>query len=152
MNILLDTNIVLQIVRAKNRKKLTSVINPNENTFYISVVIEAELKSIAVRNNWNQKRMTDLDEFLGMVRIVDVSQMLVQAYIEIDTYSQRQNPNFTEYAFDTPRNMGKNDIWIAATASLLGLELFTADADYDHLDQVFLEVRKFTHTDFKAYL
>lgn len=152
MNILLDTNIVLQIVRAKNRKKLTSVINPNENTFYISVVIEAELKSIAVRNNWNQKRMTDLDEFLGMVRIVDVSQMLVQAYIEIDTYSQRQNPNFTEYAFDTPRNMGKNDIWIAATASLLGLELFTADADFDHLDQVFLEVRKFTHTDFKAYL
>lgn len=111
MNILLDTNIVLQIVRTKNRKKLTSVINPNDNTFYISVVIEAELKSIAVRNKWNQKRMTDLDEFLGGVRIVDVSQMLVQAYIEIDTYSQRQNPNFTEYDFDTPRNMGKNDVW-----------------------------------------
>ena len=37
--------------------------------------------------------------------------------------------------------MGKNDLWIAAVASLLGLELVTTDNDFDHLHNIFLEVR-----------
>ncbi len=37
--------------------------------------------------------------------------------------------------------MGKNDLWIASTAALLGLKLVTTDADFNHLDQVFLEVQ-----------
>ncbi|MEY4541490.1 MAG: hypothetical protein RLZZ306_3247 [Bacteroidota bacterium] len=151
MNILLDTNVALQIVRAKNREKLISFLNPNDDTFYISVVNEAELKSISIRNKWEQKRIDSLELFLDEVRIVEVSQMLVHTYVEIDTYSQRNNPNFTEYNFDTPRNMGKNDLWIASTASLLGLELYTTDGDFDHLDQVFLDVRKFKHEDFALY-
>ena len=110
MNILLDTNIALQIVRAKNRKKLISILNPNNDTFYISGVNEAELKSISIRNKWEQKRINSLELFLDEVRIIEVSQMLVHTYVEIDTYSQRVNPNFTEYSFDTPRNMGKNDL------------------------------------------
>jgi tRNA(fMet)-specific endonuclease VapC len=111
MNILLDTNVALQIVRAKNREKLVSILNPNNDTFYISVVNEAELKSISIRNKWQQKRIDSLELFLDEVRIVEVSQMLVHTYVEIDTYSQRVNPNFTEYSFETPRNMGKNDLW-----------------------------------------
>ena len=117
----------------------------------ISVVNEAELKSISIRNKWEQKRIDSLELFLDEVRIVEVSQMLVHTYVEIDTYSQRNNPNFTEYNFDTPRNMGKNDLWIASTSSLLGLELYTTDGDFDHLDQVFLDVRKFKHEDFALY-
>jgi tRNA(fMet)-specific endonuclease VapC len=148
MNILLDTNVALQIVRAKNREKLISLLNPNEDTFYISVVNEAELKSISIRNKWEQKRINSMESFLDEVRIIEVTQMLVHTYVEIDTYSQRTNPNFTEYSFDTPRNMGKNDLWIASTASLLGLELYTTDADFDHLDKVFLDLRKFKNEDF----
>jgi hypothetical protein len=40
---------------------------------------------------------------------------------------------------------------IASTASLLGLELYTTDGDFDHLYQVFLDVRKFKHEDFALY-
>ena len=36
--------------------------------------------------------------------------------------------------------MGKNDLWIAATAALLGLKLVTTDADFNHLHQIFIEV------------
>ena len=36
--------------------------------------------------------------------------------------------------------MGKNDLWIAATASVLKAILFTTDRDFDHLDGEFLEV------------
>jgi len=32
--------------------------------------------------------------------------------------------------------MGKNDIWIAATASVYGLTLLTTDKDFDHLNEV----------------
>jgi len=36
--------------------------------------------------------------------------------------------------------MGKNDIWIAATAYILEAELITTDRDFLHLDQVFFKV------------
>jgi tRNA(fMet)-specific endonuclease VapC len=36
--------------------------------------------------------------------------------------------------------MGKNDLWIASTAALLGLKLITSDADFNHLHDVFIEV------------
>ena len=36
--------------------------------------------------------------------------------------------------------MGKNDLWIAATASILGAQLITTDADFDHLGGTFLKV------------
>ena len=34
--------------------------------------------------------------------------------------------------------MGKNDLWIAATASVLKANLLVIDHDFDHLDGVFL--------------
>ena len=40
------------------------------------------------------------------------------------------------------RNMGKNDIWIAATAAVIGAKLITIDNDFDHLNGAFLEVIK----------
>lgn len=35
--------------------------------------------------------------------------------------------------------MGKNDVWIAATASVLDATLITIDTDFDHLDGEFLD-------------
>jgi tRNA(fMet)-specific endonuclease VapC len=40
------------------------------------------------------------------------------------------------------RNMGKNDVWIAATASVLQIPLLTTDADFQHLDTVYLELHQ----------
>ncbi len=42
----------------------------------------------------------------------------------------------------TARNMGKNDLWIAATAWYLDLLLHTADNDFDHLPALGLVVVK----------
>jgi predicted nucleic acid-binding protein len=36
--------------------------------------------------------------------------------------------------------MGKNDLWIAASASLAGATLITTDKDFDHLHGKFVEV------------
>jgi len=47
--------------------------------------------------------------------------------------------------------MGKNDLWIASLCSLLGLQLVTTDANFDHLDNIFFEVKKFKPTDFLPF-
>jgi tRNA(fMet)-specific endonuclease VapC len=41
----------------------------------------------------------------------------------------------------TARSMGKNDLWIAATASVLKLPLLTTDKDFLHLDSLYLDLK-----------
>lgn len=151
MNLLLDINIILNILRAKDFAAITNFINPNSSLLYISIVSEAEVKSLAIRNKWGLNRLTHLNSFLETVNIIDINQLSVNIYTEIDAYSQRLNPNFQNYSFDTSRNMGKNDLWIASLAALLGLNLITTDADFDHLHDVFFEVRKLNNADFLPF-
>jgi tRNA(fMet)-specific endonuclease VapC len=87
-------------------------------------------------------RMTNINGLSGPI------EALLFKSDELDTYSQRLNPNFENYPFDTLRNMGKNDLWIASLAALLGLTLVTTDADFDHLNNVFFGVRKIRPAEF----
>jgi tRNA(fMet)-specific endonuclease VapC len=41
-----------------------------------------------------------------------------------------------------PAKMGKNDLWIAATASVLNLALLMMDGEFEHLSGVFLGVHR----------
>ena len=84
---------------------------------YISIVTEAEIKSLSIRNKWGDSRKYFLYNVLDLLDVVDVNQSSVNSYAEIDAYSQRYNPNFETYPFSTPRNMGKNDLWIASLAA-----------------------------------
>ena len=141
MNILVDTNILLNMVRVKRNDKLESFINPNQVSIFTTVANEAEAKSIGIRNGWGIEKFLKLDTVLETMDVIEITQSYIQTYVEIDTFSQRSNRNFLNYDFDTPRNMGKNDLWIASVTSLLGLELVTTDNDFDHLHNIFLEVR-----------
>jgi len=73
--------------------------------------------------------------------IADINiESIIEKYAEIDAYSQGKlkgkKVNFTA------RNMGKNDLWIAATAAVLDIELFTTDKDFEHLDSKFIKLRQ----------
>ena len=142
MNLLLDTNIFIFISRYPKLKLLSTAINPNNRKLYVSVVTIAELRSIALQNNWAKEKWDFIQPIIDECYQVEATQTLVNSYSQIDAYSQRRNPSFQEYGFATPRNMGKNDLWIASTAALLGLTLVTTDKDFDHLHQVFMEVRR----------
>jgi predicted nucleic acid-binding protein len=63
---------------------------------------------------------------------------IVLRYGEIDAFSQGKLPDKPLSA--SARNMGKNDLWIAATASVLDAKLITTDADLGHLKTVFLDI------------
>jgi tRNA(fMet)-specific endonuclease VapC len=64
--------------------------------------------------------------------------------VEIDVYSQGRNPKLKLPGPNkSARNMGKNDLWIAATASPFNLRLITTDGDSEHLAPHFLRLSQF---------
>lgn len=142
MNLFFDTNIILALVRDKSGHKVMEHLNPKEDAVYVSFVNIAEAQSIAFQNKWGFAKVEILEDFFQSVRIIGISDLLLPTYIGIDAYSQRNHPDYERYPFSTPRNMGKNDLWIAATASLLNLKLVTTDGDFDHLDSSFLSLQK----------
>ena len=151
MNLLFDINIILAIVRAKSQLLILEYLNPKEASIYISFINIAETQSIALQNNWGDTKMEILEDFFSTVRVVDVSSALLPNYIAIDAYSQRTHPDYVKYPFSTPHNMGKNDLWIAATASLLNLTLVTTDRDFDHLENSFLSLQKIRQQELRKY-
>lgn len=141
MNILLDTNIIVNLSRSSSVQPLTKIIDFNYKLVFISVASIAELKSIALQNKWGARRWDAIDIVLDKVNVIEISENMANVYAEIDAFSQRRNFSFTDYSFPTPRNMGKNDLWIATTAALLDLMLITSDADFDHLNGEFIDVQ-----------
>ena len=84
-------------------------------------------------------RIQNLEEFLLRFVVTDInSEDTLNRYAEIDAFSQ--NKLKSSPLSNSARNMGKNDIWIAATASVLDATLLTTDKDFDHLNNEFLNV------------
>ncbi len=63
---------------------------------------------------------------------------ITDKYAEIDTFSQRKHPTMSHNL--SARNMGKNDLWIAASASITQSTLLTLDKDFEHLQHHFLDI------------
>lgn len=149
MNLLLDTNILILLAKDVRRRLFNTIINPTQEKVFVSIASLSELKSIALQNNWGARKWDTLNAILEDAVIMEINEGLADTYAEIDAFSQRRNPSYTDYPFITPRNMGKNDLWIAATAALLGLKLITTDQDFNHLHRVFIEVECLTPESFR---
>ena len=139
------------MIKAKKLNALKSFINPDDSILYLSVVCDAELKSISKMNRWGENRNYLMSNILSLFDIIDVNNSLVDIYAEIDSYSQGKNADFDDYPFGSSRNMGKNDLWIASLATFLNLKLVTTDADFDHLHKVFFEVRRIKPEEFEQF-
>ncbi|MCW5922034.1 MAG: PIN domain-containing protein [Saprospiraceae bacterium] len=137
-----DTNIVVHYLRESEVmyrvEQMFDPFNP-ANEIWICVVSLGELKSMAIQAKWGAKRLRQLETLLDILNPIDAEDIL-DRYAEIDAFSQNKLP--TQPLSLTARNMGKNDLWIAATASILDAQLLTTDFDFDHLNGVFLNVGK----------
>lgn len=131
---LLDTNIVLTLVRGNALATFidgkfglrASKVRP-----LVCVVSHGEVRVLAGRNRWGEAKLAALQNALDNLVTVDINHPdVLDAYVEIDLYSQNHP--------DGARNMGKNDLWIAACAKAAGATLLTTDKDFEHLDQTFL--------------
>lgn len=151
MNYLLDTNILIIYTRAdqvaRSIEKDLQLMTGDHN-LTISVVSLAEIKSIAIKNKWGQRKIKRLEQLLESFLIADLNvEEIIDKYAEIDAYSQGRLPG--ESVPFTSRNMGKNDLWIAATGSVLKMVLVTTDGDFDHLNGKYLKIKKL---DLRKYL
>jgi tRNA(fMet)-specific endonuclease VapC len=139
----LDTNSLIHLIRntttVQNQLNQIGVFN-RRNYANISIVSVGELKVFALRQ-WGATKLAMLNTFVSALTPISIdNQEIVDAYVDIDLYSQGKHPHYTS-SF-TARNMGKNDIWIAATAQYLGATLVSADNDFNHLQNVFFNIQK----------
>ncbi|KAA6434043.1 DUF4411 family protein [Dyadobacter flavalbus] len=145
MNYFLDTNILLAYLKqhtlVKNLQKYFE-LETSPNLIFTSAVCIGELKSLAVQNNWGEKRIHSIELLRQFILITNtLENTIIDRYARIDAYSQGR---LQEKQLETSaRNMGKNDLWIAATASVLNATIITTDKDFDHLHNQFLKVARF---------
>ena len=143
----LDTNIIIHLVRNSQKGKEIELrfglFNPGQELF-ISAVSKGELLSFSKQSVWGKSKMEKLFHLLNRIPSfpIDGASTLMDAYADIDAYSQGKHPIYLPPAGFSSRNMGKNDLWIAATAFLLELSRLTTDSDFDHLHPNFIEVHK----------
>lgn len=118
-----------------------------EYTLVISVVTKAELHALKLQLGWGKGRTADLDAFLQKVTYIDINhtdETLLKKYAIIDAYSKSKHPDAKgNMKGGTAHTMGKNDLWIAATAAVIEAVLLTGDKGFDHLNGTFLQIEKF---------
>lgn len=144
MNYILDTNIPILMV--KNSKFSTFFENTyskdTSDTFSISFVSLGELDSTIQQNQWGAKRIKELSQILHKLIIIPLDNKdFIRNYGTIDAYSQGKLKNQPLPMGMSARNMGKNDLWIAATARSIQATLITTDKDFDHLHPSWIQVQ-----------
>jgi tRNA(fMet)-specific endonuclease VapC len=147
MKYVFDTNILIHLLRNSTTWQFierTYAPFDKKNQVFISFVTVAEVLSIARQLGWGQEKIKSLALLFQGIEIVTVSSntndLIVQGYVEIDSFSQGKNRTFLLPQGMSARNMGKNDIWIAATTYALDAKLITTDKDFSHLRQVFFDI------------
>ena len=136
---LLDTNILLAYLRKNHIYEYAEAmlqLTAPDVQLIISVVTVAEIQVLAKRNNWGETKLKELNNALNSFFVIDINigaPELIAAYVEIDTFSKG-------------KSMGKNDLWIAATAVVTKATLVTSDKDFDHLAPDFLQIAQIQAT------
>lgn len=138
----IDTNIILSYVRSHSLwNKLSEKYDfyNSKNRVIISVVSVGEIYAIAKRQRWGKRKLEQLEEFLSFFVITSINvEEVIESYANIDAFSQGKLANHPLNL--SARNMGKNDLWIAATASVLNAHLITLDKDFSHLHEKFIQL------------
>ncbi|MGM9510616.1 type II toxin-antitoxin system VapC family toxin [Larkinella sp. GY13] len=128
-----DTNLIIEHIRRKEKLPDRAVI---------PMVVAGELEAFALKADWGYQKVTFLQFVLDYYPLIEVSRSLITLYAQIDSYSQgklRSNPLPPGMS---ARNMGKNDLWVAATALYFDMQLHTTDHDFDHLSSLGLRLMK----------
>ena len=143
MNYLLDTNIVLIYTQASPLAKLIEKdlqLLDKDNMLFVSVVTVGEVESLMLQRGYGEKKQQAFRQILDRLTIVDINiEEVIKRYAEIDAFSQGKHP--AKPLGSSARNMGKNDLWIAATSSIYDLVLITTDQDFNHLDGEYISLK-----------
>ncbi len=121
--ILLDTNILIHLVRASPLGKRLSEeyrLLGRPDRPLISIVTVGECLAMATRLGWGEAKQGALRHLLAELVVLDLRHPgVIAKYAEI-----------AAHGVDRGLAIGQNDLWIAATASVTGAWLLTTDRDF----------------------
>lgn len=150
MNYLLDTNLVLIYAQDSPISELIEKdleLFDKKNNLFASVVTVGEVESLMIQRKYGEKKKEAFRKLLNSLAVLDINiREVITRYAEIDAFSQGKNSN--KPSPFSARNMGKNDLWIAATSSHYDLLLVTTDQDFNHLDGEYISLK---HIDIEQY-
>lgn len=132
----LDTNVLLHLIRGQALETkidqafgLTSSLHRQ----IVWIVTEAELWVMADRKGWGEAKRSALQHALDNLVVIPIDGTdLVDAYVRVARADSA--------AVEGARNMGKNDIWIAATSYYTQFPLLTTDKDFRFLHDDLVQV------------
>lgn len=148
-NLILDTNILIHINRGNEiARQVQKYVNSiSEPQVFVSVVSIAEAESLMVQWKWTYETTKRLRDNFNKFICIDIEQRnsaILESYVSIDCYSKRKEKGPDGNLLPKGAiSMKKNDLWIAATAHALNATLLTTDNDFDHLHNIYFEVKKF---------
>lgn len=132
----LDTGVLLVLLRGGARGRLVDeryALRSARRRPMISIVSHGEIRVLARRNGWGEAKLAALQHALDGMVTIDINRpAIIDAYVELDLVSQAYPGG--------ARNMGKNDLWIAACARAAAATLLTTDEDFGHLGPNHLDV------------
>lgn len=126
-----DTNLLIEIIRNDL---------PIPSRLIVPIVVVGELESFSLKSDWGVQKVRRKNNIINGFPTADIELEMTLVYAQVDAFSQgklKESP-----LSSTARNMGKNNIWIAATALYLDMELHTTDNDFDHLTALGLRLIK----------
>jgi tRNA(fMet)-specific endonuclease VapC len=130
--ILLDTSILIHLLRASTLGSRVSdehSLRKRAERPLISIVSVGEVLAFAKKQAWGDAKTSKLRELIQQCVVVDISSNeVIEHYATIDAFCHAQG-----------KSVGKNDLWIAATAAATGALLLTTDKDFDPLHEQFLK-------------
>ena len=127
-----DTNLLIDAIRKD------AVVS---GRLVIPIIVVGELEAFAFKSDWGIQKVNRMNHLFKIYPIADVTLPITKVYARVDAYSQGKLAG--SFLGTSARNMGKNDIWIAATALYLDMELHTTDNDFDHLPTLGLRLVKY---------
>lgn len=128
-----DTNLLIEHIRRQEMLPSRAII---------PVIVVGELEAFALKADWGYQKVSFMQRLFERFPVVDVIREITPVYARVDAYSQGNLKGQPLPPGLSARNMGKNDIWIAATALYLDLPLHTTDNDFDHLSSLGLQLVK----------
>ena len=124
--LLLDTNILLELVRDKDLgKQISSQFNLKGAVHrpLISIVTVGEIWALADQFGFGENKREFLKKVLETLVILDINhESVLDAYVEVDRACRK--------AKGGARILSKNDLWIAATTKAASAVLVTMDKDF----------------------
>lgn len=137
--LVLDTSVVVDIAR-NNRSGQTILdtysLKNRADRPLISIITIGEMLGIAKAQSWNADKTKVLNELILEFVKWDVTSEVVDAYADLVALCRSQG-----------HSMGQqNDMWIAATAKVIGAVLLTGDSGFNWLHPQYIRVEYIPRT------